>query len=130
LARRSQRTQAGSLHRQLCVRLSDQGAQRTDSHQSPGHDDFLLPRRSGIQMNSTRIAEKGVAGVRLAASAQPPRATSVFSPRLSSSRSPPPLPPPFALTTNGARQESLGCCGLPPAPPEKMVSKTLHFPNV
>ncbi len=59
-------------------------------------------------MNSQRHGEKGVAGVRLAASAQPPRATSVFTPRFSSSQSPQPIPPFFALNTNGARQKSLG----------------------
>jgi len=67
-------------------------------------------------MNPARQGEKGVAGVRLAASAQPPRATSSFIPRPSSSHSPQPIPPTFAFNTNGARQESLGCCGLPPAP--------------
>jgi hypothetical protein len=71
-------------------------------------------------MSFTAQGEKGVASVRLAASAQPPRATSVFTPRLSSSRPPQPIPPFFALNTNGARQESLGCCGLPPAPLQEM----------
>jgi len=68
-------------------------------------------------MNYAEQGKKGVAGVHLAASAQPPRATSVFTPRLSSSHSPQPFPLPFTLQTNGARQESLGYCGLPPAPP-------------
>ena len=71
-------------------------------------------------MNGSFRAERaGVAGVRLAASALPPRATSTFTPRSLPSQSPQPIPPYFALRTNGARQESLGCCGLPPAPPAK-----------
>ena len=75
-------------------------------------------------MNSGRKREKGVAGVRLAASAQPPRATSGFTPRPTSSQSPQPIPRLSALRTNGTRQESLGCSGLPPAPPSKSIYLT------
>jgi len=71
-------------------------------------------------MKSERHGEKGVAGVRLAASAQPPRATSIFTPWFVPSQSPQPIPPFFALKTSGTRQESLGCCGLPPAPPSEL----------
>ncbi len=79
-------------------------------------------------MNLARQAEKGVAGVRRAASAQPPRATSVFTPRSASSQSPQPIPRFFALRTNGTRQESLGCSGLPPAPPSEFVSRNFQKP--
>jgi hypothetical protein len=70
-------------------------------------------------MTLSRQWETGgvVAGVHLAASAQPPRATSPLTPRFASLQSPQPIPPVTALRTNGTRQESLGCCGLPPAPP-------------
>jgi VirB8 protein len=65
-----------------------------------------------------------VAGVHLAASAQPPRATSLPTSRFACSQPPRPIPP-FAVTrTNGARQESLGCCGLPPAPPARYFTGT------
>src|SRR5205085_2512368 len=107
------------VHRELRFHFPVARSERIDSHQSAGTDDLLLPRRSGVQMNSLRHGEKGVAGVRLAASAQPPRATSSFTPRFSSSHSPQPIPLLVALNTNGARQESLACCGLPPAPPSE-----------
>jgi hypothetical protein len=73
---------------------------------------------------------RGVAGVRLTASAQPPRATSVFTPRPSSSQSPQSISPTFVLLTNGARQESLGCCGLPSAPPKEMDLNYFNFCGV
>jgi len=71
-------------------------------------------------MKYARHGEKGVAGVHLAASALPLRATSVFTLRPFSPQSPQPFPPSFTLRTNGTRQESLGCCGLPPAPPSEL----------
>jgi hypothetical protein len=70
-------------------------------------------------MNSARQEEKGVAGVRLAASAQPPRATSCFPLWPAFSHSPQPIPRSSVLGTNGALQESLGGCGLPSAPPRE-----------
>jgi hypothetical protein len=75
---------------------------------------------------SQKTGARGVAGVHLATSAQPPRATSVFPSWFPSSISAQPIPPSFALRTNGTRQESLGCCGFPPAPLEEMG---LHKPN-
>jgi hypothetical protein len=57
-----------------------------------------------------------VAGVYLAASTQPLRATSLLVPRFTSSQTPQRTPPPIAPATDGARQESLGRYGLPPAP--------------
>src|SRR5580693_5508681 len=65
LARRSQRTEARPVHRELCFHLPIARPERADSHQSAGRHDLLLPRRPGIQMNSARQGEKGVAGVRL-----------------------------------------------------------------
>jgi hypothetical protein len=60
-----------------------------------------------------------VAGVHRAASARPPRATSSFTPRFASSQLPLPISPSIAPRTTGTRQESLGCRGLPPAPPKQ-----------
>ncbi len=45
LARRSQRTEARPLHRELRLRFQVPGAQRTDPHQSAGTQHHLLPRR-------------------------------------------------------------------------------------
>jgi hypothetical protein len=70
-------------------------------------------------MKFAQQREKGVTRVRLAASAQPPRATSSSTPRPFSSQSPQSIPPCFALRTIGTRQEGLGCSGLPPAPPQE-----------
>jgi hypothetical protein len=50
-----------------------------------------------------------VAGGRLASSAQPPRATSVFPHRLSASFTPQPFPLDPATETNGALLEGLRC---------------------
>jgi len=69
-----------------------------------------------------------VAGVHLAASAQPPRATSLLTPRFSSSETPQPFPPASILRTNGALLESLGCCGFPPAPVGKeLLRRKTYF---
>jgi len=78
-------------------------------------------------MKHARYVENGVAGVRLAASAQPPRATSVFTLRPFFPQSPQPFPPSFTLRTNGTRQESLGCCGLPPAPASELDFMTSRY---
>jgi hypothetical protein len=57
-----------------------------------------------------------VAGVHSAASALPPRATSLSTPRFVPLETPQRIPAVFLPRTNGTRQESLGCCGLPPIP--------------
>ena len=56
-----------------------------------------------------RSRVKEVAGGRLASSAQPPRATSVFPLRLSPSFTPQPFPLDPATGTNGALLEGLRC---------------------
>ncbi len=70
-----------------------------------------------------------VAGVRLAASAQPPRATSSFTPRFASSHSPQPISPFLAPSNHRHASGEPGCCGLPPAPPKQqwVREKTCNF---
>jgi len=63
---------------------------------------------------SQKMGTKALAGGRLATSAQPARATSFFPSWLPSAPTAQPIPRSLVLRTNGMRQESLGCCGLPP----------------
>jgi hypothetical protein len=63
---------------------------------------------------SRKARTEAVIGGRLATSAQPPRATSLFPSRLSPIQTAQALPPSLALRTNGAHQQRLGCCGLLP----------------
>ncbi len=84
-------------HRESRLHLPEPRAQRIDPHQSAGPHDFLLPRRPGVQMNPSQKTEaRGVAGVRLATSAQPPRATSFFPSWSPASISAQPIPPSLA----------------------------------
>lgn len=64
-----------------------------------------------------------VAGVHRTALAQPPRATPSFNPRFTSTQWPQHFLPLTNPRTTGARQESLGCCGLPPAPRNLRLTK-------
>ena len=76
LARRPQRAEARSIHREFCLRFQEPGAQRTYPHQPPGTERHLFPRGRGLQMkrlHPSLVAR--VAGGRLASSAEPTRST-------------------------------------------------------
>ena len=75
---------------------------------------------------SPKLETNAITGGCLATSAQPPRATSSFPSRLPPALTPQPIPLSFALRKNGTRQESLGCCGLPPVLFEKTILGERH----
>ena len=91
-------------------RFQNPRTQRTHSDQSLGAERHLLPRGRGIQVtNSFHSLRVGVAGGRLASSAQPPRATSFFSRNISSAHTPQPTRSVLLVDTPGALLEGLRC---------------------
>jgi hypothetical protein len=76
-------------------------------------------------MNSLQEWETAaIAGVRPAASALLPRATSLSTRRSFPLKTPQPIPPLFLPRTSGARQESPGRCGPAPAPARNDLNAT------
>jgi len=102
LARRPQRAETRSVHRELCLPFKSQVPNELIPINPLGMDHHLLPRRPGVQMSIRVHAHtEEVAGGRTATSAQPRRATASFTARLSSSYGPHPNPPFSAFGTTG-----------------------------